>query len=363
MTNSTLTELPTVNASSTLTNFSSPEAINPVESPKSTLVYDEVQRISATFLPTPAPSNKLDLYDVEVSKDHYAKLFQDGYLVNLHVSVWGMAANLDEKDLKLDKQVSKLIKLGKKMLIDPEKLNEFKNMESKARRYLYKNSYDFPIADAHFVPKQRLGEVLKKLAEYKVEFYALVDKFVENYPDYKAAILANEEYKDMAEYIEPLYPSAETIASKFGFDMTIFELAAPKKFDTVEVDEQLEQYKSNAVAQLEEFADNAITTLRIKLLVMTRTLIEKIKSKELISKANLNTIREEIDNFRALNFLGDTLVEAEVAKLDTLISGNHNFKTDEANVALLQAALTAVRDAAHSDSDVQALRAAYFQKD
>ena len=332
---------------------------------------------------TPAPDvtvaglDKVDLSDS--LREKYAKLFQDGYLVNLRISVWGMCVNLDEKDLKLEKKVSKLIKLGKKMLIEPEKLNEFKNMESKARRYLYKNSYDFPIADAHFVPKKQLSEVLKQLETYRIEFEALVTKFVTNYPTYKEAILANEDYKDIVDVLKTLYPAADKVQDKFGYEVMVFELAMPQAFEETNIQElisrdeaktevkktlndQLKAQHQNSLRLIQQFTEDAAKSLRGKLVGMCSTIIEKIKNKELISKANINTIKEELDNFRALNFLDDKEVEKEIAKLDALVKGNHNFKSDEETIGILNAALSSVLTKAENLTDISEVSGKYFRK-
>lgn len=331
---------------------------------------------------TPTPTNKANLYDVNIAeavKENFTKIFQDGFLVNLRISVWGMCVNLDEKDLKLDKKVSKLIKLGKKMLIEPEHLNEFKNMESKARRYVYRNSFDFPVADAHFVPKKRLSEVLTKLEEFKGEFNTLVTAFVENYDTHKQTILDNPEYADIVDVLKPLYPSAEDVAKKFGFSVSVFELSMPQAMEETNIQkliageeaktevknalaEQLRAQHEHSLELLEKFTEDAAIALRGKLVTMCSTIIDKIKNKELISKANINTIAEEIENFRSLNFLSDTAIEKEIAKLEVLITGNNNFKTDQETIDTLSQTLGDVLAKAESVTDVADISGKYFRK-
>ena len=103
-------------------------------------------------------------------------------------------------------------------------------------------------------------------------------------------------------------------------------------------------------------------SLRSKLAKTCGTLIEKIKNKELISRANLSTIQDEIANFRSLNFLDDSAVELEIAKLETLITSNRNFKTDEVEIAALGEMLNVVLAKAENLSDVDAVTGKYFRK-
>lgn len=317
---------------------------------------------------------------IVVNKDtpsnQYDKLFNDGVLVKIRISVWGMGAQLSREDLGLETQIPKVFKLGKKMLIEPEHLNEFKNLESKARRYLYRNSYDFPISEAHFVPKSRYSEVIADLQAFKVEFETLVDKFIEKYPEYKEEVLTN--YPDIADVLRPCYPEASDIKNKFGFSTQSFEISKPREFSETDiqkflkkgevkdevkkrVETQLKSQYEDSVKQLEEFANNAIISLRSKLVNMCKLILSKIEKKELISKANLNTIKEEIANFRALNFLNDTAVAAEVNKLSTLVEGKHNFKTDQESIDALVAALNSVYQKAATISDVGVVSKAYFE--
>lgn len=308
----------------------------------------------------------------------YDKLFQDGVLVNVHISVWGMAANLSKEDLNLQADLPKLFKLGKKMLIEPERLSAFKNAESKARRYLYRNSYDFPISkDAHFVPKKQYATVLTKLNEFKEEFLKLIDNFVENYYVYRDEVL--NAYPDIADLLRPFYPDVSEIRGKFGFSTSSFELSMPREFSEVDIqkliardeakdeikkklEEQMKVQHQTSIAQLEKFTEDAATSLRSKLVAMCKTVTEKIASREIISKANITTIREEIENFRALNFLDDAAVETEITKLAALVEGKHNFKTDQEAIATLNTALNDVLATASTTSDVSSLTGKYFRK-
>ena len=323
--------------------------------------------------------NNVDSVNIsDALRERYNKLFQDGYLVNIHVSVWGMSANLSEDDLKIQK-VSKFIKLGKKMLIDPEQLNVFKNIESKGRRYLYKNSYDFPIADAHFVPKKRLSAVFDHLDEIRGEFYAQKRDFLANYETYKEAVLEHEEYKDIKEVLRSLYPTVADLEHKFAFSTSVFELTMPRALEEtniqdlisrdqaeVEVKKKLEAQLADqhrrSLQQIDRFAEDAVQSLRGQLFSACEAITQKIKSGEIVSKSNISSIKAEIANFHALNFLDDTAVSSEIERLEKLLDGAHNFKTDKNAVATLDQALKCVMDKTDKFSDVSTIRGKYFRK-
>ncbi len=312
----------------------------------------------------------------EAIKGYYDKLFQDGFLVNLHISIWGMGAKLSKEDLGIKVAVPKIIKLGKKMLIDPKHFNDFKSHEGKARRFLYQNAYPFAIADAHFVPKLKLLDVLTKLDKFKTEFGEAVDSFIANYLTYKQEAL--DTYPELADILRPLYPPVTELKNKFGYSVMTYELTMPRELGVVDIqtlidrseakdevkkkleDQMAEQYVA-AMDKLTQFTEDAAQALRQQISGVCQEIIDKIKRKEIISKTNIATIKEEIVNFRSLNFLDDSVVEAEIDKLEALIDGRHNFKTDQETIASLNTALCGVLKTAAETSDLSGISGTYFR--
>lgn len=315
----------------------------------------------------------------ETLKNYYDRLFQDGYLVSVHVSKWGMGTQLNKDDLNID-AVPKLFKLGRKMLIDPKHLNAFSSIEGKARRYLYSNSYDFPVAEAHFVPKRKMPEVIEKLNRFRLEYQELVDEFIVNYDEYKQAVL--DEYPDLVDMLTPLYPAKATLPEKFGFRYSIFELSIPRKFDEVdikavytreealseakaeakeEVDRELAVQYRQSMEQLTKFTEEAAKALRSQIVTLCQNIIGKIERKEILTRLTFNNVREEINNFRSLNFLDDQAVEAEIDKLEKLVDGGLDFKNDAEALQALNSSLNSVLNTANNLADIPTVRGKYFR--
>lgn len=309
-------------------------------------------------------------------KEHYDKLFQDGFLINVHIRKWGMGSHLAKEDLGVTKDVPKIFKLGKKMLIKEERYLEFNRIESRARRFLYANAYDFPVGEAHFVPKKKVPDVLLKLNELKLEFFELRDKFIDKYEDYKEEVL--KEYPDLAETLKPLYPAKATLTEKFGFGISMYELSMPKEFSEVKIQEllardeakadvakklqaQLAEQHANSVKQLEEFTETAAKALRTQIVDVCSLLMNKIKKKEAISKTNIISIKEEIQHFKIMNFLDDKIVADEIAKLEVLVNGNHDFKNDVETIYVLNQMLDEVVSKANNIIDIPTIRSKYFR--
>lgn len=320
-------------------------------------------------------------------QQHYNKVFQDGKLINLHVGMWGMSYNLTEGDIKLDKQLPETIKLGKKMLIKPSVFNKFKNYEQKARKYLYENSFAFPLAaQAHFVPKTKFIEVYKKLNELRAGYLAMVDEFVLKYEDYKREVIEYyNAHKDTVSVddLSSYYPPLEKIAKKFCFDIVSYEIALPTEFNELNLQDEIRREEDHAEAKqqaaakyrqeyaqqlevhsskLSQFMDEVTQTVRGKIAEHFSVVLNKITKKELVSEASIRSIYRQIEEFRSANFADDKSVEAELSKLEKLLNGKHDFEGNKDAISLLKTHLSNVVKAAEDTSDVANVAGEYFRK-
>ena len=308
---------------------------------------------------------------------YYDKLFQDGFLVSVHVSKWGMSTHLSKEDIEYDGTVPSIFKLGKKMLINPERFNAFARIESKARRYLSANSYDFPIGDAHFVPKKKVAEVLTTLEKFKHDYEALRKRFIENYEEYKQEIL--DKYPDIAPTLAPLYPEKSSLKDRFKMSVSLYEIQMPRELGQVDIqtlidrekakvevkerlEEQLAEHHRVSLNKLEAFAEEAARVLRTQIVNMCKSVIYKIENREIVSPSHIQGIRDEIDNFRKLNFLDDKAVEEELNKLADVVKEPINYRTDKEALAELNIALTNVLEKANNLKDLTAISDSYFRR-
>lgn len=310
------------------------------------------------------------------------KMFQDGKLIHIYVGKWQMAVPLTATDLKLEaKDVSNLIKLGRKMLFDPQVLAKFTGIESKARTYLKNNSFRFPIAEAHFVPKKRLLKVVHKLTEFKVEYDKATAEFLNDYESLKAKVIeANPELKDI---LLPFYPPIEKVRTKFTFQFNMFEVSFPKKIDKIEYDqlvaeeeakgelksEMRQQYEAELAAQrqeaerrMNEFVTEAIKASRSQIVEVFEKIAIKIQNKELVTTRNINSIKSLVDTIRSLDFFNDSEVTKHLSEVEKLVSTTSNFKDNAPAIERLSLALGSVLGSVRNMSDVDTLTGEYFRK-
>lgn len=308
--------------------------------------------------------------------DLVKKLFVAGRLVQVNVRMWGMAYQLEDKDLKIDKVLPTIFQLGKKYLIDQSVRSQFKLIESRARSYLHKNSFLFPIAEAHFVPRRNLVKVINELMKFRDEYQLKVGHFIQNYERYKEENLAaNPEYRDC---LEPYYPDVATLREKFSFEISQFEISLPEKMKEVDlaqmaaeqevseevrgrIERHMEEERDRAKNRMSGFVDECVSTLRTKVYEASLHVATKIANREVVTKTNLDTLNELADTFGGLNFFNDTEVAAQVARMKGLVSANHDFKTDREALTQLQGVLTSVCEKTKEVTDVNKLTGEFFR--
>jgi hypothetical protein len=323
----------------------------------------------------------------ETLQKYYDKVFQDGKLVNIHIGMWGMSHNLEEQDIKIDSKLPELVKLGKKMLIKLPVYNKFKNFEQKIRKYLYVNSFDFPlVSQAHFVPKAKYIEVYTKLNELRTEYMKMVDEFIEKYEDYKKEAIEfyqeNQATVSISD-LEKLYPSEAALRKKFYFEIVSFEIALPAEFTELNLQNEinrelldndakkqaLQNYKqqydkqiTTHMAKIGDFVSDVTNTLRSKIVEHCSVALTKIQEKKVVSESNIRTLLKHIQEFRDMNFVDDKTIEAELNKVEGLLTGGKDLATDKDAISLLQQHLTGVVKEAENLTDVANVSGEYFRK-
>ena len=319
--------------------------------------------------------------------NRFKKLFQSGKLVQVHVSKWSMTASATESDLGLDKLVVKegedkpevpsFVTLGKKALFTEDVMRVFSKIESRARTYLLNHSHKFPVADAHFVPQKTLVTVLSELEEFKKSFLLEVNTFITNYEAYQEKMFTA--YPAYKESLLPCYPSAEKAREKFDFSVSVYEVAFPKRMAKITVNDIIaqnlaaekatekyeammkEQYQHH-LKQMQDFLKDTALSMRNEIIKTFETIALKIQNREVVSGANLNTIRSVIDSFDALDFMDDSKVKANLSIVKRLIGSGADFKSDQEALTRLSAAVNTTLETAKSMTDIDSITGEYTRR-
>ncbi len=301
------------------------------------------------------------------------KLFQSGKLVKLHIGMWSMQYSLDEDDLGV-KDIPDIVKLGQKFLIKPEQYLKFKKVESAARNFLRKKSFNY-MSDS-FVPINAFIPVMDELAKYKQEFSALVKEFIDNYETHKQEMF--DAYPEWRSKLERFYPKADSLEEKFYFSVMAYEISMPKEIQEVDVHTELlrekkvedymrdmntrmEQEKAKLLKEAEKFAFEAATSLRDKINEAALHVANKIAKKQVVSKTNVATLKNVIQDFKLLNFLDDKAMSEQLNKLETVLNENTEFRSDDA-IKDLDSALGSIKTLIDTASDVSNITGEYYRK-
>jgi hypothetical protein len=282
-------------------------------------------------------------------------IYQDGILISVNVCYWSGAKKLLNEDMGLSKdKVVDAFKLGRKMLIPEKTIQAFKTVESRARYAVDSCSFKFPIGSANFVPKKRFAKVIEALKECKLEYNRLIDDLVAHYDEYKQSMLPV--YREAAEIayvaqapaeivvfniedrereketfiqqfinrIQAYYPTTESLRERFSLDWTVYEVALPrmrvadvdklsKDIATSEIAN--EEFRIQAQEKIGKFVNDVVQTLRAETTELCNHIIANITDGKVVKGRTLTSLKDFIDKFQELNFVGDVKIEKQLEVL------------------------------------------------
>jgi hypothetical protein len=285
----------------------------------------------------------------------FEKIFKDGVLVRVHVGCWSGERELIPQDLGLKPEdVVEAFNLGKKSLFPEDIIAAFRKIENKGRNTVKRCAFNF--LDADFVPRTKFAEVNQTLKELQREYYRLADEVCEpiRYEQIKQQMIpiyreaaeiafdklnppvmefgVNEDLEERNTHREELkaefvgrfmenhiaqYPPAHTLRSKFYFEWMVFKTALPD-MDLVDGDDL--EAKENARKEAERqrndqlgaFINDVVTSLRQETVKVCGEIATAIKSGKVIKSVTIERLRNFIDRFKSMNFVGDQTVEEQL---------------------------------------------------
>lgn len=318
------------------------------------------------------------------------QIFRDGTLIDVHVSFWSGGKALTAEDLGLqESDVAEAFKLGKKMLISEEVIRKFRAVEAKARGTVDKNSFVFPIGHARFIPKRKVDKVITELQACKGEYANLVRDLVDNYDKYRTDMIPvyeeaaatayiksqpatkvfsiETEDVERAEFIRKFfdrintfYPTKESLSARFDLCWEVYEIATPT-FDKAEMAQA--EYKKQMESKMGSFVSDVVTSLRAQTIEMCTKITEMIKTGKVIRSNTIDNLRGFIDEFKDLNFVGDTAVEEQLTALKASLNVESKTLNESADLKdELSRKLTGIVAAASEITDISSITGQYKRK-
>jgi len=335
-------------------------------------------------------------------------IFRDGILVQVHVSFWSGARILRPEDLGLKPEnIAETYKLGRKFLIPERVIREFRRIEGQARSLVEKNSYDFPFGNARFVTRRSYRKMIAQLLELQQEYMALADSLVARYDEYRREVYpiykeaaekawltsqppviegslegfeaAKQEYiQKFLDRINSYYPQVQTLKEKFSLVWNEYEIAAPRMRETdtdsllSDFDEQQRlvlEARSKIQNKIEEFIGDVVKVLRTKTTEICGNIATAIKEGRIIKSSTIDSLKDFIERFRDMNFVGDQSVSAQLDTLKNELLDAHpsadfaNKENKDLREELSRKLLLVVEEAGKiAEQDINAITGDYSRK-
>jgi hypothetical protein len=267
-------------------------------------------------------------------------VFLDGVIVDPHIGYPRFEVKLSAEDLGLaHKDIPNIFLLGKKMLVDKTEIGIFQSLEARGRRECEFYSVATPIPGLRFVPNRVLPDLEAAMVSIRDQFHSRAEHFVSRYETVKMEML--EKYAEYRESLERLYPSVAHVRSSFHFDWTCFAISLPGELHAKAVDasitdkarqnanEIIRNKKDELVRGFEKWSEDLVTNARQAALELFKTVKDKMDHNEVIHPKSIQSLRDYVDTFRTMNFVGDTRMEAALIAAKGVLDGvNNKFQKD-----------------------------------
>jgi hypothetical protein len=211
------------------------------------------------------------------------------------------------------------------------------------------SSFPFPIGNANFVPLKKFTAVLEGLKACKTEYENLTKDLIDNYEAYKAQMIPiyreaaetayirqspaievfsiedkeNDREKFVQGYIDRIKafcPAVETLSARFSLDWDIFEISMPEiqKGDGEKIALNqigIEEAQNQMRLKVSGFVSEVVSALRSETAALCKKISNNITEGKVIKGPTLNSLRNFIDKFRDMNFVGDVAIENQLDAL------------------------------------------------
>jgi hypothetical protein len=266
-------------------------------------------------------------------------LTREGVLLGVTVRYWRATKKLNAEDLGLDpeKVTQRLISLGHKKLLPKEALESLALIESRAHALVEAGTFPFLKGLARYLPNAKLPEVLARLRALETEFQTATRRFLEHYAETRDQALA--EWTKAAEQLVPeparlvaaiaaAFPEPARMQRSFEFSLQLYQVKAPEGLDLelVQAGQQEEILRARQQAateaalqihrQAETFVGDCVASLRQQTAQLCEEMLESMRTgKSGVHQKTLNRLTRFVEQFKQLNFAGDTQMEAELERV------------------------------------------------
>jgi hypothetical protein len=301
-------------------------------------------------------------------------LTREGVLLSISVRYWRGCKKLKPEDLGLNasKVSDRLISLGHKRLLPKDATATLALIEGRAHALVETNTFPFLNGLAHFVPNTKLADVMGTLKELESEFWRSKEEFIKHYGALRES--SAQEWQAMAQKqvsdpvrlvasIEAAFPPVGRMDRFFGFDIQLFQIAAPERLGldmlTLGDQEELIQARRQAAQEAaqkihsdaERFVADCVATLREQTAQLCQEMLESINTCETgVHQKTLNRLVKFIEQFKQMNFVDDQEMESqlEAVRKELLTRTAEEYRDSSKARNQLVSGLSQLRDTARN---------------
>jgi len=313
---------------------------------------------------------------MNTNQDLLAVLTREGVLISASVRYPRFHKKLSPADLGLsaDRISERLVCLGHKKLLPKEALADLALAESRTHAIIDQGTFPFLGGLGHFLPNGKLVEVQEQLNAQRIRFHRAQEDFLFAYQDLRADAL--EEWREATRQlakspdeaaclyaqIAEAFPQREKLETKFAFEVHLFQIAVPESLGmelvTFAEQQEVRLARRNAAetaarqirSGVEGFVGECVTELRHQTARLCEEMLGSMRSgkTEGVHQKTLNRLVKFIDDFKQLNFAGDSEMEQQLERVrsELLSRSAEDYRQSPAATRSLEAGLSQLRDQA-----------------
>jgi hypothetical protein len=194
-----------------------------------------------------------------------------------------------------------------KMIVPREYLQEAADIRRNAYIYHLTNTLPWMDGGVRMTPVTALKDYLTTMRKFEAQHKAATQKFAENYTTaVKEGMLLQGKLANAADY-----PSAESIAARFGLDIIVMQLPSTTDWRIDVPKQQLSELKAQAEQDLQTLQKDALQDLYRRLGEAVSHAKERLDDEKNIFRNSLfENLREVVSVVAKLNFAADPKLEA-----------------------------------------------------
>jgi hypothetical protein len=300
-----------------------------------------------------------------------SNIYNEGFILDISIGKEPWKTTLTPTDFGMEKFPDNF-EPGRRKLLPDEVTDRIAYIEGRARRAarLFAFSFGSTKIKYSWIHISKLGAVMAELNKLKEEFFAEVDKLIANYEAHKELMKA--QYPEQWPYLERAYIPEAAIRENYYFEFRTLCVMFPDKMhalDKFEIQQadlamlarekskhdhetllsqtqiayaerlraEVELQKRQAREQADRFVDEAVRTLRGKIVGVFSAITDKIKTGKPIIQSNLTSIRTVITDLRQMDFIGgDAEFNEHLEAVQQMLDSGMSFKDDASATQALE---------------------------